>query len=153
MKKVLNASEKLFFNVLIICLISYIYFTILPINEVTLILGTIFCVFYFGCNFYTGYKYSFNILQAILVGLAGCGIGIFLAFFALYAQIVLKDTTFAIWLISPYIMPTLSIVKIFSTPINLDYSFILMFINILLVIIGSYSKKIMNKFFTIFKVL
>lgn len=151
MKNVFIASQKLFFNILIICLLSYIYFTILPMNEITLTLGLIFCIFYFGCNFYTGYRYDLKLLEALIAGIIGCGIGIFLGIFAIYTQSILQNPDIAIWMIMPYFIPTLSITKIFSITVTLDYAFILMIINVLLVIIGSITKNIMNKFFTIFK--
>lgn len=152
MKKVYSISEKLFFDLLIICLISYIYFILLPINDFTIMVGTIFALLYFGCNFYMGYRYKLNLLEAMVVGVYGCGMGIFLAFFALYAQLILNNSEFAIWLISPYFAPTLSIINIFSISVNLSYPFILMIINILLVVLGSIASAIMNKFFNIFNV-
>jgi hypothetical protein len=88
----------------------------------------------------------------MVVGVYGCGMGIFLAFFALYSQLVLNNSWFARWLISPYFAPTLSIINIFSIQVNLSYPFILMIINILLVVLGSIASAIMNKFFNIFNV-
>lgn len=152
MKKVYSISEKLFFDLLIICLISYIYFILLPINDFTIMVGTIFALLYFGCNFYIGYRYKLNLLEAMVVGIYGCGMGIFLAFFALYTQLILNNSEFAIWLISPYFAPTLSIINIFSIQVNLKYPFILMIINILLVVLGSASSYVMNKFLNIFNV-
>ncbi len=152
MKKVYSISEKLFFDLLIICLISYIYFILLPINNFTIMLGTIFALFYFGCNFYMGYRYKLNLLEAMVVGIYGCGMGLFLAFFALYTQLILNNSEFAIWLISPYFAPTLSIINIFSIQVNLNYPFILMIINILLVVLGSIASAIMNKYLNIFNV-
>ena len=152
MKKVYSISEKLFFDLLIICLISYIYFILLPINDFTIMVGTIFALLYFGCNFYIGYRYKLNLLEAMIVGIYGCGMGLFLAFFALYAQLILNNSEFAIWLISPYFAPTLSIINIFSIQVNLSYPFILMIINILLVVLGSIASAIMNKYLNIFNV-
>ena len=65
---------------------------------------------------------------------------------------VLNNSSFAIWLISPYFAPTLSIINIFSISVNLSYPFILMIINILLVVLGSIASAIMNKFLNIFNV-
>ena len=152
MKKVYSISEKLFFDLLIICLISYIYFILLPINDFTIMVGTIFALLYFGCNFYIGYRYKLNLLEAMIVGIYGCGMGLFLAFFALYAQLILNNSEFAIWLISPYFAPTLSIINIFSIQVNLSYPFILMIINILLVVLGSIASSVMNKYLNIFNV-
>lgn len=151
MQKIYSASEKLFFNILIICVVSFIYFITIPINTNTLNLGLVFSIFYFGVNFYIGYRYNLNFLESLIVGTVGCGVGLFLSFFALYSQTILHMPHFATWLMAPYFLPTLSIVKIFTIPVTVEYSFILMLINVLLVIIGSFSKIIMYKFFTIFK--
>ena len=107
--------------------------------------GTIFTLLYFGCNFYIGYRYKLNLLESMIVGISGCSMGMFLAFFALYAQLILNNSEFAIWLISPYFAPTISIINIFSIQVSLNYPFILMIINIILVVIGSIIKNIMNK--------
>ena len=56
--KIFIAGEKLFFNTLIICLASFIYFTILPSNKITLAVGFIFGLIYFGINFYIGYIFA-----------------------------------------------------------------------------------------------
>lgn len=144
MQKIFDVGEKLFFYILTICLLSFIYFTVFPKNEMTIAIGFIFCIFYFGVNFYIGYKYSLTIEEACIVGGAGCGLGIFLSFFSLYSYFALKSTYSAIWIITPYFMPTMSMINIFHGEVTIVYPFILMVINILLVIIGSIVKKIMN---------
>ncbi|MGL6107702.1 hypothetical protein [Romboutsia sp.] len=151
MQNIFKASEKLFFSILIICLLSFLYFTTIPINEGTLLVGIIFSILYFGVNFYVGYRYNLNILEALIVGMIGCSIGIFFSFFALYAQVILERPHFAIWLTIPYFIPTMSLTKLIPMEITIDYSFCLMAINIILVIFGSISKNIMNKLSLQFK--
>lgn len=145
MNKIFDAGEKLFFNILIICLVSWIYFNILPMNKATLITGFVLCVLYFGMYFYIGYKYNFTLVEAFIVGIIGCGIGIFLYFFSLYTDLVLQNVNSAIWIIKPYFIPTMSMIKLFTIEVTIAYPFFLMIFNIFLVILGSISKKIMNK--------
>lgn len=148
MQKIFDVGEKLFFYILTICLLSFIYFTIFPECKMTIAIGFIFCIFYFYINFYIGYKYELNFYEACIVGLMGCGLGIFLGFFALYSYFVLKNSYSAIWIITPYFMPTMSLIKIYLKEITIVYPFVLIFLNIFLVIIGSITKKIMNKLLT-----
>lgn len=145
MQKIFDTGEKLFFNTLIICLISCIYFNILPKNTIILMIGFIFCILYFGINFCTGYKNSLTIVEAFVVGIMGCGVGLFLGAFALYTNFILNSTDTAIWMVMPYFSPTISIIQRFSIEVTFAYPFILMALNIVLVIAGSFSKKLMNK--------
>lgn len=145
MQRKLDIGSILFFNILIICLISSIYFNVLPQNEITLGIGIIFSIFYFGINIYIGYKYNLRLKEAFVVGIIGSGICLFLGIFSLYTNFILNKPNEAIWLIKPYFSPTLSIVKIFSIKITLASPFVLMLINIALVIFGSISKNIVNK--------
>ncbi|MEG1311226.1 MAG: hypothetical protein RSD47_04375 [Romboutsia sp.] len=145
MQKVFHASEKLFFDILIICLVSFIYFNFIPMTKLTLIIGIIFTLVYFGVNFYVGYKYNLKLLDSLVVGVLGCGMGLFLLFFAIYTYCVLNSPDTALWIVTPYFIPTMSLIKIFFKEVTLSYVFYLMIINIVLVIIGSFSRKIMNK--------
>ncbi len=72
--------------------------------------------------------------------------GLFLLFFALYTDLILGNSQSALWLITPYFMPTMSLVRIFFEDITIAYPIVLMIINISLVLLGSITKKIMNKF-------
>lgn len=146
MQKIFDASEKLFFNILIICLISCIYFNIFPKNIFTIAIGLIFAIAYFGTNFYVGYLNSLSIKESLIVGVVGSFIGIFLGFFAVYTYYVLNSPEKALMIVMPYFSPTTSVVNLFLKNVSISYPFILMFINIILVIIGSISKKIVNKF-------
>lgn len=146
MEKIFHTGEKIFFITLIICIVSSVYFTIVPLNYITLSIGFIFLVGYFGVNFYIGSTNDLNIIEAIVVGLIGCGMGLFLLFFALYTDLILGNSQSALWLITPYFMPTMSLVRIFFEDITIAYPIVLMIINISLVLLGSITKKIMNKF-------
>ena len=146
MEKIFHTGEKIFFITLIICIVSSVYFTIVPLNYITLSVGFIFLVGYFGVNFYIGITNDLNIREAIVVGLIGCGMGLFLLFFALYTDLILGNSQSALWLITPYFMPTMSLVRIFFEDITIAYPIVLMIINISLVLLGSITKKIMNKF-------
>lgn len=146
MEKIFHTGEKIFFITLIICIVSSVYFTIVPLNYITLSIGFIFLVGYFGVNFYIGITNYLNIREAIVVGLIGCGMGLFLLFFALYTDLILGNSQSALWLITPYFMPTMSLVRIFFEDITIAYPIVLMIINISLVLLGSITKKIMNKF-------
>ena len=72
--------------------------------------------------------------------------GLFLLFFALYTDLILGNSQSALWLITPYFMPTMPLVRIFFEDITIAYPIVLMIINISLVLLGSITKKIMNKF-------
>ncbi len=145
MQKVFKAGEELFFDILLICLVSFIYFEFIPMNDIMLIIGIIFSILYFGVNIYIGYKYKLNVTNSLMVGVIGCGVGLFLSIFSLYSQVVLNSPNMALWIVKPYFIPTMPLIKLFTSNISLSYVFILMVINILLVPIGSISKKIMNK--------
>ena len=135
MKNVFNASEELFFDILIIALLSFLYFNYISMSKFTLLLGLIFSFIYFGVNF----------IDSLIVGIMGSGMGIFLIFFSFYAEFIFKMPNFANWIAIPYFIPTMSIVKLFSININYLYAPVLMIINIILVVIGSITKNIMNK--------
>ena len=145
MKNVFNASEELFFDILIFALLSFLYFNYISMSEFTLLLGLIFSFIYFGVNFYIGYKYKLKFIDSLIVGIMGSGMGIFLIFFSFYAEFIFKMPNFANWIAIPYFIPTMSIVKLFSININYLYAPVLMIINIILVVIGSITKNIMNK--------
>ena len=145
MKNIFKASEELFFSILIIALVSFLYFNYISMNEFTLLLGLIFSCIYFLVNFYIGYKYKFKLIKALAVGTIGSAMGLFLIFFSLYSQFILDMPNFATWVVEPYFIPTMSIVKLFSIDINYLYAPLLVIINIFLVVAGSALKNIMNK--------
>ena len=122
MKNVFKATEELFFDILIIALVSFLYFNYISMSEFTLLLGLIFSFIYFGINFYIGYKYKLKFVESLIVGIIGSGMGIFFIFFSLYAEFILKMPNFATWIAIPYFIPTMSIVKLFSININYLYA-------------------------------
>ncbi|SCH29859.1 Uncharacterised protein [uncultured Clostridium sp.] len=147
MEKIIHTGGKVFFTTLILSIISYLYFTILPLNYITIYIGCIFLVVYFGVNIYIGLTTNMDLIEAILVGTIGCSMGLFLLFFSLYSQLVLKNSDLALWIIKPYFIPTMSLINITSNNnITVIYPIILMIINISLVVVGNVIKKAMNKF-------
>lgn len=146
MEKIFHTGEKIFFTTLIICMISYLYFTILPLNDTIISIGCIFLIIYFGVNFFVGSISDLKIIESIIVGIMGSFIGVFLSMFALYAHLIMNDYELAIWIIKPYYAPTMSLVNLYFNEVTIGYPIILMFINISLVVIGTISRRIMNKF-------
>ncbi len=147
MEKIIHTGGKIFFTTLIISIISYLYFTILPLNDITIYIGCIFLVVYFGVNIYIGVTTNIDLIESIFVGIIGCSMGLFLLFFSLYSQIVLKNSYVALWIIKPYFIPTMSLIQLTSNNnITIIYPITLMIINISLVVMGNLIKKAMNKF-------
>ena len=147
MKNVSKASEELFFDIIIISLVSFLYFNYISMNKFTLILGLVFSFIYFGINLYIGYKYKLSIIDSLIVGIVGSGMGIFFMFFSIYSQFILEMPNFANWVVMPYFISTMSIVNLFYIDITYLYAPTLFIINIFLVIIGSLLKKVINKSF------
>lgn len=144
MNKAYEVGEKLFFCTLIICLISFIYFKIIPIYNNIYFVNLVICFTYFFINIYFGYKYNLKIKEGIIVGIMGCGVGLFLAFFALYIFFILKNSESAIQIVMPYLIPTKFIMDNLVQNIDLMYLFDIMIVNILLVVFGGIIKKIVD---------
>ena len=145
MERIIKYGGKLFFGSLVICILSFFYFKLIPCTKISNLIGYIFLEAFLGYNFYIGYKYKLKFIDSLIVGIMGSGMGIFLIFFSFYAEFILKMPNFANWIAIPYFIPTMSIVKLFSININYLYAPVLMIINIILVVIGSITKNIMNK--------
>jgi len=146
MEKIFHTGEKIFFTTLIICIISYLYFTILPLNDITISIGCIFLLIYFGVNFFVGSTSDLKITESIIVGIIGSFMGLFLSIFALYAQLIMENYELAMWIIKPYYAPTMSLINLYFDEVTIFYPIILIFINIILVVMGTISNRIMNKF-------
>ena len=146
MEKIFHTGEKIFFTTLIICIISYLYFTILPLNDITISIGCIFLLIYFGVNFFVGSTSDLKITESIIVGIIGSFMGLFLSIFALYAQLIMENYELAMWIIKPYYAPTMSLINLYFDEVTIFYPIILIFINIFLVVMGTISNRIMNKF-------
>lgn len=145
MDKATNIGGKLFFYILIICIVSSIYFNLIPVNEYSFLFGVLINIIYFSMIFYTGYKNNLKIKEAIIVGIIGNGSGIFLIPFAMYTYFILNLKDTALWMIIPYISPTFPIVYTFIENLHFIYFFHLILINMLLVIVGAISKILVNK--------
>ena len=146
MKNVFNASEELFFDILIIALLSFLYFNYISMSKFTLLLGLIFSFIYFGVNFYIGYKYKLSIKESLIVGILGCGFGIFLLFFATYTYYILNDIYWSNWMVEFYFLPTMSFINDFFKDMTLIYTVSLIILNILLVFLGSRIRYCKEKF-------
>ena len=146
MKNVFNASEELFYDILIIALLSFLYFNYISMSEFTLLLGLIFSFIYFGVNFYIGYKYKLSIKESLIVGILGCGFGIFLLFFATYTYYILNDIYWSNWMVEFYFLPTMSFINDFFKDMTLIYTVSLIILNILLVFLGSRIRYCKEKF-------
>ena len=146
MEKVFHAGEKIFFTTLITCIMSYLYFTILPLNEITISIGCIFLIIYFGINYYIGSTSDLKTLDCIIVGIIGASMGIILLLFALYSDLIIRNHEFAMWIIKPYYIATMSLISVYFSHITIFYPIVLIGINISLVVMGNINKRIMNKF-------
>lgn len=141
MQKIFDIGERLFFNNILICLLSYIYFNIFPINQITILIGFIFPILFFTLNLYAGYESKLLFKEAIIVGIMGCGLGIILYLFSLYVYFVIGNSNGAILLVEPYLSPIMSIIKLYYNDINIFCPAIVIVINTSLVLIGNLLKK------------
>ena len=72
--------------------------------------------------------------------------GIILLLFALYSDLIIRNHEFAMWIIKPYYIPTMSLISVYFSHITIFYPIVLIGINISLVVMGNINKRIMNKF-------
>ena len=84
MERIIKYGGKLFFGSLVICILSFFYFKLIPCTKISNLIGYIFLEAFLGYNFYIGYKYKLSIKESLIVGILGCGFGIFLLFFATF---------------------------------------------------------------------
>lgn len=144
MQKIFDIGERLFFNNILICLLSYIYFNIIPINKVTLLFGFIFSILFFGINLYTGYDTELLLKESLIVGVMGCGLGIFLYLLSLYIHFIMNDPKDAAMLVEPYFSPTMSIIKVFFKKVDINYPIIIVAINTGLVVLGNLLRRLVR---------
>ncbi|WP_455542253.1 hypothetical protein [Intestinibacter sp.] len=145
MERIIKYGGKLFFGSLIICILSFFYFKLIPYSEVSNLIGYIFLEIFLGYNFYIGYRYRLSIKESLISGILGCGFGIFLLFFATYTYYVLQDVYWGIWMVEFYFLPTVSFINDFFNSITLSYTVFLIIINILLVLLGSRARFVKEK--------
>lgn len=146
MKNTFDLGEKLFFNTLIICIISFIYFKIIEIESSNLIIEILFALFFFLTNFYYGYKYNLKCKESLIVGSMGAGLGIFLSFFSLCAHFLIEGSKSSISFSILYLSPIHSIFNYLSEYNSIVNVFTIIIINIFLVVIGGQLRNITNKF-------
>ena len=120
MERIIKYGGKLFFGSLVICILSFFYFKLIPCTKISNLIGYIFLEAFLGYNFYIG-----------------CGFGIFLLFFATYTYYVLNDIYWSNWMVEFYFLPTMSFINDFIKDMTLIYTVSLIIINILLVFLGS----------------
>ena len=145
MERIIKYGGKLFFGSLVICILSFFYFKLIPCTKISNLIGYIFLEAFLGYNFYIGYKYKLSIKESLIVGILGCGFGIFLLFFATYTYYILQDVYWGIWMVEFYFLPTTSFINDFFNNMTLGYTVFLILFNILLVLLGSRIRFIKEK--------
>ncbi|MDO5010711.1 MAG: hypothetical protein Q4E31_07790 [Intestinibacter bartlettii] len=145
MERIIKYGGKLFFGSLIICILSFFYFKLIPYSQVSNLIGYVFLEVFLGYNFYIGYRYKLNIKESLIVGTLGCGFGIFLLFFATYTYYILQDVYWGIWMVEFYFLPTTSFINDFFNNMTLNYTVFLILFNILLVLLGSRIRFLKEK--------
>ncbi|MGM9533992.1 MAG: hypothetical protein ACI3VR_02020 [Intestinibacter sp.] len=137
MERIIKYGGKLFFGSLIICILSFFYFKLIPCGEVSNLIGYVFLEVFLGYNFYVGYRYELNFKEAFIVGILGSGFGIFLLFFASYTHYVIDEAYWSIWMMQFYFMPTMSFIADFSVDVSLGYVVFLIIFSTVLVVLGA----------------
>ena len=117
----MKCGGKIFFGSLVICILSFFYFKLIPYSQVSNLIGYIFLEIFLGCNFYIGYKYKLNKKEAVMVGILGSSFGIFLLFFAAYTYYIMREFYWGIWMVKFYLFPTMSFINDFFVDITLAY--------------------------------
>ena len=146
MERIIKYGGKLFFGSLVICILSFFYFKLIPCTKISNLIGYIFLEAFLGYNFYIGYKYKLSIKESLIVGILGCGFGIFLLFFATYTYYILNDIYWSNWMVEFYFLPTMSFINDFFKDMTLIYTVSLIILNILLVFLGSRIRYCKEKF-------
>lgn len=149
MERIIKYGGKLFFASLIICILSFLYFKLIPYTKISNLIGYIFLEAFLGYNFYIGYKYKLTQKEAIIVGILGCGFGLFLLFFATYTYYILNEAYWGIWMVEFYFLPTMSFINDFFKETTLVYPINLIIFNIFLVFLGSRIRFFKEKLIAI----
>ncbi|MDY5211228.1 hypothetical protein [Intestinibacter sp.] len=145
MERIIKYGGKLFFGSLIICILSFFYFKLIPYSKVSNLIGYGFLEIFLGYSFYIGYRYRLSVKESLISGILGCGFGLFLLFFATYTYYILQDVYWGVWMVEFYFIPTMSLINDFFNNITLSYTVILIILNILLVLLGSRVRFIKEK--------
>lgn len=145
MVKILDIGGNLFFRIVELICLATIYFYVFPASSIMINIGFIFAIAFYSMFFYYGYKSKMGFKKGILIGAVGSLVAFTFGFFALYLYLVSEQPSTAIWLMGPWITPTISITKMLPNNINNFYPVISTFITILLTGIGSWIGKIKYK--------
>ena len=148
MERIIKYGGKLFFGSLIICILSFFYFKLIPYSQISNLIGYIFLEIVLIYSFYIGYRYKLSIKESLMSGILGCGFGLFLLFFATYTYYII-DTYWGIWMVEFYFIPTMSLINDFFENITLSYTVVLIMLNIFLVLLGSRVRFIKEKIISI----
>ena len=89
MERIIKYGGKLFFGSLIICILSFFYFKLIPYSQISNLIGYIFLEIFLIYSFYIGYRYKLSIKESLMSGILGCGVGLFLLFFATYTYYII----------------------------------------------------------------
>jgi hypothetical protein len=142
MVKILDIGGNLFFRIVELIILATIYFYVFPVSSIIINIGFIFSIAFYSIFFYYGYKSKMGFTKGLLIGAVGSLVAFTFGFFALYLYLVSDKPATAIWLMYPWIAPTISITKILPNSINDFYPIISVSISILLTGIGSWIGKI-----------
>ena len=145
MVKILDIGGNLFFRTVEIMILAAIYFYVLPANSVIINIGFIFSIAFYSMFFYYGYKSKMGFKNGLLIGAVGSLVAFTFGFFALYLYLVSDKPAAAMWVIQPWIIPTISITKLLPNNLNNFYPIISLAIAILLTGIGSLIGEIKHK--------
>ena len=137
MERIIKYGGKLFFGSLIICILSFFYFKLIPYSQISNLIGYIFLEIFLIYSFYIGYRYKLSIKESLMSGILGCGVGLFLLFFATYTYYII-DTYWG-----------MSLINDFFENITLSYTVVLIMLNIFLVLLGSRVRFIKEKIISI----
>ena len=148
MERIIKYGGKLFFGSLIICILSFFYFKLIPYSQISNLIGYIFLEIFLIYSFYICYRYKLSIKESLMSGILGCGVGLFLLFFATYTYYII-DTYWGIWMVEFYFIPTMSLINDFFENITLSYTVVLIMLNIFLVLLGSRVRFIKEKIISI----
>ena len=66
MERIIKYGGKLFFGSLIICILSFFYFKLIPYSQISNLIGYIFLEIFLIYSFYIGYRYKLSIKESLM---------------------------------------------------------------------------------------
>lgn len=145
MENILDIGVKACIRAISVALVASIYFYFVPTTDFTMNIGLLFLFAYLISFLYSGYEANVSFKDSFIVGIMASSFGVFLGIFAIYLYFVSEQPYMATWIMIPYFMPTMSIMKSWIKEINFAYPFILMAINIGIVVIGNIIGKYIKR--------